>query len=60
LPKKIVVSVKAGENVGRRHDSATSRHVIDREKAALGLFITLAEPTRAMKEGQHRLVSMRV
>ena len=25
-------------------------HVIDREKAALGLFVTLAEPTRAMKE----------
>src|SRR5205814_7645042 len=48
-PKKIVVSVKAGENIGVAmiRDFA---HVIDREKAALGLFITLAEPTRAMKE----------
>ena len=25
-------------------------HVIDREKAAMGLFVTLAEPTRPMKE----------
>ena len=49
LPKKIVVSVKAGENIGVAmiRDFA---HVIDREKAALGLFVTLAEPTRAMKE----------
>ena len=49
LPRKVVVSVKAGENVGVAmiRDFA---HVIDREKAALGLFITLAEPTRAMKE----------
>lgn len=48
LPKKIVVSVKAGENIGAMiRDFA---HVIDCEKAALGLFITLAEPTRAMKE----------
>lgn len=49
LPKKIVVSVKAGENIGVAmiRDFA---HVIDREKAALGLFITLAEPTRAMSE----------
>lgn len=49
LPKKIVVSVKAGENIGVSmiRDFA---HVIDREKAPLGLFVTLAEPTRAMKE----------
>jgi DNA modification methylase len=49
LPKKIVVSVKGGENVNVAmiRDFA---HVIDREKAALGLFVTLAEPTRAMKE----------
>lgn len=49
LPKKIVVSVKAGENIGVSmiRDFA---HVVDREKAALGLFVTLAEPTRAMKE----------
>lgn len=47
--EKLVVSVKAGENIG----VAMIRdfgHVIDREKAALGLFVTLAEPTRAMKE----------
>ena len=25
-------------------------HVIEREKASLGLFVTLAEPTRPMKE----------
>ena len=49
MSKKIVVSVKAGENIGVAmiRDFA---HVIDREKAALGLFVTLAEPTRAMKE----------
>ena len=27
-----------------------SPHVIDREKAAMGFFVTLAEPTRPMKE----------
>jgi DNA modification methylase len=49
LPKKIVVSVKGGENVS----VAMIRdfgHVIDRENAAIGLFVTLAEPTRPMKE----------
>jgi site-specific DNA-methyltransferase (adenine-specific) len=47
--KKIVVSVKGGENVSVTmiRDLA---HVIDREKAAIGLFVTLAEPTRPMKE----------
>jgi len=48
--RRSLSQVKAGENVGVAmiRDFA---HVIDREKAALGLFITLAEPTRAMKEG---------
>jgi len=47
--KKIVVSVKGGENVNVAmvRDLA---HVIEREKAELGLFVTLAEPTRPMKE----------
>jgi len=47
LPKKIVVSVKGGENVGvsMLRDFA---HVIDREKAAIGLFVTLTDPTRNM------------
>lgn len=47
--KKIIVSVKGGENV----NVAMIRdlgHVVEREKAQLGLFVTLAEPTRPMKE----------
>jgi hypothetical protein len=49
MPKKIIVSVKGGENasVPMIRDLG---HVVDREKAAIGLFITLAEPTRLMKE----------
>jgi DNA modification methylase len=53
--KKIVVSVKAGENVNVAmvRDLA---HVVAREKAEMGLFVTLAEPskpmmTEAVKEG---------
>lgn len=53
--EKIVVSVKGGENVSVSmiRDLA---HVVDREKAKMGLFITLAEPTdpmrkEALKEG---------
>jgi DNA modification methylase len=47
LPKKIVVSVKGGENVSvpMVRDFA---HVIDREKAAMGFFVTLTDPTRHM------------
>ncbi len=47
--KKIVVSVKGGENV----NVAMVRdlgHVVDREKASMGFFVTLAEPTRPMRE----------
>lgn len=45
--KKIIVSVKGGENVNVAmiRDLA---HVVDREKAAMGIFVTLAEPTKPM------------
>lgn len=47
--KKIIVSVKGGENVNVAmiRDLA---HVVERENAQIGLFVTLAEPTRPMKE----------
>jgi site-specific DNA-methyltransferase (adenine-specific) len=47
--KKIIVSVKGGDNI----NVAMIRdlgHVVDREKAAIGLFVTLREPTKPMKE----------
>lgn len=45
--KKIIVSVKGGENVGvgMVKDLIAT---VEREKAAIGLFVTLAEPTRPM------------
>ena len=45
--KKIVVSVKGGDNVSVAmvRDLA---HVIEREKASLGLFVTLAQPSKPM------------
>ena len=53
--KKIVVSVKGGDNVSVAmvRDLA---HVVAREKAEIGLFVTLAEPSKpmdveAVKEG---------
>jgi hypothetical protein len=53
--EKVIVSVKGGDNVGVSmiRDLA---HVVAREKAKLGLFVTLAEPTdpmrkEALKEG---------
>jgi DNA modification methylase len=49
MPKKIIVSVKGGENVSVPMVRDLG-HVIDREKASIGLFITLAKPTRPMKE----------
>lgn len=47
--KKIILSVKGGENVNVAmvRDLA---HVVTREKAEIGLFISLAEPTRPMIE----------
>jgi len=47
--KKIIVSVKGGGNVG----VAMVKDLIatvEREKAAMGFFVTLTEPTRPMKE----------
>ncbi len=46
--KKIVVSVKGGDNVNVAmvRDLA---HVVDREKASIGLFVTLAAPTKPME-----------
>lgn len=49
LPKKIIVSVKGGENVSRTM-VADLKNAVEREKAQLGLFITLAAPTRPMNE----------
>ena len=48
MPKKIVVSVKGGDNVSVAmvRDLA---HVVEREKAEIGLFVTLAEPTAPMR-----------
>jgi site-specific DNA-methyltransferase (adenine-specific) len=45
--EKAIVSVKGGENVGVTmiRDLA---HVVDREKARIGVFITLGEPTGPM------------
>lgn len=46
-PKKIIVSVKGGEHVGSSM-IRDLKGVVDREKAIIGLFVTLAEPTRDM------------
>ncbi|MBI5695365.1 MAG: restriction endonuclease, partial [Nitrospirae bacterium] len=45
--KKIIVSVKGGENVSVNmvRDLA---HVVERENASIGLFVTLAKPTGPM------------
>jgi DNA modification methylase len=47
--KKIIVSVKGGENVGVPMVRDLG-HVIDREKAQIGLFVTLAVPTKPMEK----------
>jgi DNA modification methylase len=47
--KKIVVSVKSGDNVSVQM-IRDLRGVLEREKAAIGLFVTLAEPTKPMRE----------
>jgi site-specific DNA-methyltransferase (adenine-specific) len=46
--EKAIISVKGGDNinVAMIRDLA---HVVDREKAKIGLFITLAEPTKPMQ-----------
>ena len=45
--EKVIVQVKGGVHVTRAN-IATLKGDVDREKAAIGLFITLAEPTREM------------
>jgi DNA modification methylase len=47
MPKKIIVSVKGGENISVPMIRDLG-HVIDREKASIGLFVTLADPTGPM------------
>jgi len=46
--KKIIVQVKSGGV--KRGDIATLKGDMEREKAKIGVFITLEEPTRPMKE----------
>jgi DNA modification methylase len=46
-PKKIMVSVKGGGKVSVPMIRDLG-HVVDREKAAIGLFITFAKPTKPM------------
>jgi Restriction endonuclease len=45
---KALISVKAGGNVGREM-IASLRGTVEREKAKLGVFITLTEPTKPMR-----------
>jgi len=47
--KKIIVSVKAGGNVSVPMIRELG-HVINREKASLGLFVTLTKPTAPMRQ----------
>ena len=47
--KKIIVSVKAGENVSVPMIRDLG-HVVNREKASLGLFVTLTKPTAPMRQ----------
>lgn len=47
--KKIVVSVKGGGNISVAMVRDLG-HVVDREKAAIGLFVTLAPPTKPMQK----------
>jgi site-specific DNA-methyltransferase (adenine-specific) len=49
MPKKIVVPVKGGDNVS----VAMLRdlgHVVEREKAAIGIFVTMTPPTKPMTD----------
>lgn len=46
-PKKVVIQVKSGHVAVK--DIRDFRGVMEREKATLGLFVTLEEPTRAMQ-----------
>jgi len=46
--KKAIISVKGGENISVSMIRDLG-HVIDREKAAIGIFVTLASPTKPME-----------
>jgi site-specific DNA-methyltransferase (adenine-specific) len=48
LAKKIIVSVKGGDNVNVSMVRDLG-HVVEREKAAIGLFVTLTPPTKPMQ-----------
>ena len=47
-PKKILIQVKSGK-VGRR-DIATLRGDMEAQKAVIGVFVTLSEPTKPMED----------
>ena len=47
--KHIILSVKAGTHIGR-HFVHELRGVVEREKAAIGVLITMEPPTRPMRE----------
>ena len=47
-PQKVVIQVKGGRTQAR--DIRDLKGVVEREKAALGLFISLQEPTRPMRQ----------
>jgi DNA methylase/Restriction endonuclease len=47
VTEKAIVSVKGGEHVGVDMIRDVG-HVVDRERAKVGIFITLAEPTKPM------------
>lgn len=51
--KKIIVSVKGGEHVTRTM-LADLKNSVEREKAQIGLFVTLTEPTKPM---EHEAIS---
>jgi hypothetical protein len=46
--KKIIVSVKGGENV-HRDMVADLKNSVEREKAEMGIFVTLTPPTKPMR-----------
>jgi site-specific DNA-methyltransferase (adenine-specific) len=52
-PKQIIISVKAGENIGPAFVREL-RGVIEREKAEMGIMISIKEPTREMQHEAKR------
>lgn len=48
-PRYVIVQVKGGKNVGVR-DIRDLVGTVDREKAAIGVYITLADPTKPMRQ----------